>query len=98
MLNFEVAQIHDVTDAKIVATALRNNYWEKDYAQRTRDAVNGALEAFFVSDLRDANKETLLDALNTLKADFGDLNAFKRAVARVQAFRPKNKAWKTFTV
>lgn len=98
MLNFDVTQIYDINDAKIVATALRNDYWDKEYSQRARDAVNGALEAFFVSELRDANKETLIDALNNFKADFGDLNAFKRAVARVQAFRSENKAWQTFTV
>lgn len=99
MLNFDLPMIYDINDAKVIATALRNDYWEADSngAQRQRDAVNGALEAFFVGELREANKETLLVALNNLKADFGDLNAFKRAVKRVQEFRSKNAAWRTFT-
>lgn len=99
MLNFDLPMIYDINDAKIIATALRNDYWEADSngSQRQRDAVNGALEAFFVGELREANKETLLVALENLKADFGDLNAFKRAVARVKEFRSKNAAWRTFT-
>lgn len=99
MLNFDVPVIYSVEEAKIVAFALRNNYWEADSNgnQRVRDAVNGALEAFFVGELREAHKDSLLEVLNSLKDNFGDLNAFSRAVARVKAFRSKNNAWATFS-
>lgn len=99
MLNFDIPMIYSVEEAKVIAFALRNNHWESDSNghQRVRDAVNGALEAFFVGELREAHKDSLLEVLNSLKADFGDLNAFSRAVARVKAFRSKNKAWETFS-
>lgn len=88
--------IYDDKTAKVVAFAvLQDFYGESGYA---RDSANGALEAYFVSTLREVPKDSLGARLEELKADFGTLNAFKRAVARVKEFRGKNPVWRTFSV
>ena len=91
-----VPVIDCINEAKELDTMVREGAF--DHLDGERDAVNGALEAFAVGYLRDASKDDLLDSLNDLKALFAGRNFFKRAVARVQAFRGKNKAWKTFTL
>jgi hypothetical protein len=88
--------IEDRAEAKEVANMLLADYFGTSTYER--DAANGALEAFFVSYLRDVSKDSLGAELESLKAEFGNLNAFKRAVNRVKAFRSKNQAWNTFSV
>jgi hypothetical protein len=88
--------IEDRAEAKEVAAMLLADYFGSSSYER--DAANGALEAFFVSYLREVPKDTLGSELESLKAEFGKLNAFKRAVERVKSFRSKNPAWRTFNV
>jgi hypothetical protein len=95
MINLET--IYSQVDAKVVAYAIKAGYYGEG-SSAERDAANGALEAYFVSTLRDVPKETLGARLEELKADFGTMNAFKRAVARVKEFRAKNPAWRTFSL
>ncbi len=87
--------IEDRAEAKEVANLLLADYFGNSTYER--DAANGALEAFFVSYLRDVSKSELGAELESLKAEFGKLNAFKRAVERVKAFRSKNPCWTTFS-
>jgi len=94
MINFD--SIYDTTTAKVVAFAIKNGYYGESNSER--DAANGALEAFFVSTLRDVSKEELGAKLEEFKAEFGTMNAFKRAVGRVKEFRGKNPVWNTFSV
>jgi len=94
-VNFNIEPIISDAEAKIVAAAIKADYFDKEYGDR--DAANGALEAYFVTTLRNTPKENLGVRLGELKADFGSFTAFKRATDRVKAFRSKNPAWKTFT-
>ena len=94
MMHFD--SIYDDKTAKVVAFAVLQDFYGESGFER--DAANGALEAYFVSTLREASKEDLGSRLEALKADFGTLNAFKRAVGRVQEFRAKNPAWRTFSL
>ena len=91
-----VPVIDCIEEARELDAMVRDNAF--DHLDGERDAVNGALEAFAVGYLRDASKEDLLNSLNDLKQLFSGRSFFKRAVARVQAFRGKNAAWKTFTL
>jgi hypothetical protein len=89
--------VYSETEAKVVAFAIKAGYFGEESGYE-RDAANGALEAYFVSELRAVSKENLGTRLEALKANFGTMNAFKRAVGRVKEFRGKNPAWRTFSL
>lgn len=89
----EISRVESVTEAEQVMKMILGG---EVTDQAERDAANGLVEAFFVTYLRNVDKTNLLDSLNSLNKSFGEYNPFKRAVARVKTFRPKNPCWKHF--
>lgn len=62
----------------------------------SRNTVNGALEAFYVTHLMAQTPDALGSALAALKAQVGTRNSFIRGVARVRAARSQNPAWRSY--
>lgn len=87
--------VDSLTEAKQVSDALDAN---RSMAKKDRDAYNGLLEAFFVGHFRSTPKASLATAIREVQSQFPNDKRVARALHRVKAFRPKNKAWKSVTI
>ena len=90
----EVPTVDSLTEAKRLYTMIKDGYFDGNRAKE--DAANGLVEAFFVTHLRGIPKQgdALKSAISNLRSAFPESAILERAVARIKAFRSKNRAFR----
>lgn len=90
----EIPTVDSMEEAKRLYTLIKDGYFNGKRAQE--DAANGLVEAYFVTNLRSVpkNGDALKNAIRDLRAAFPESAIAERAIARVKAFRSKNRAFR----